>query len=532
MAGGKICANVAVAGGQKREYHVTIDPQKLSARGVSVQQVSDAVKASNIIASPGLIDENHHLELALVSGQAKNPEELNSIVVANINGAPVTIADVATVGGGAEPNYTIITADGRPAVLVNVFRQPEANTVFIADAVKAELEAIRAGLPKDITIAPFYDQSLLVRESMKSVRESIIIGLLLSIFILFVFLRNWGTTLVAAVVIPVTILTTFLAMKLAGLSFDLMTLGGVAAAIGLVIDDAIVVVENIYTHLARGMARREAIESAISEITVPIIGSTITPVVVFLPLAFLEGVTGVFFRSLALTMAVALLTSLVLALAFTPVLAKRFVSFKRRKGEADEPHHTPQTSAEAREAHVRNLRADEAEEEREVGRVLGWILQRYERVLAFALQQRWAVVVLILLVGIGSYVLYSRLGQEFLPEFDEGAFVLDYKTPPGSSLQETDRILQHVESLLKENTDVESYSRRTGIELGLNVTEPNVGDFLVKLKPKRVHSTDQVKDDIRDELKKSEPALETEFIGILSDLIGDLVSSSRISSLT
>ena len=520
-------ANVAVAGGQKREYHVTIDPQKLAARGVSVQQVSDAVKASNIIASPGLVDENHHLELALVSGQAKNPEELNSIVVANINGAPVTIADVATVGGGAEPNYTIITADGRPAVLVNVFRQPEANTVFIADAVKAELEAIRASLPKDITIAPFYDQSLLVRESMKSVRESIFIGLILSIVILFLFLRNWGTTLVAAVVIPVTILTTFLAMKLAGLSFDLMTLGGVAAAIGLVIDDAIVVVENIYTHLARGMSRHEAIESAISEITVPIIGSTITPVVVFLPLAFLEGVTGVFFRSLALTMAVALLTSLVLALAFTPVLAKRFVSFKRRKSEADEPHHTPQTSAEARAAHVRNLRADEAEEEHETGRVLGWILQRYERVLAFALQQRWAVVVLILLVGIGSYVLYSKLGQEFLPEFDEGAFVLDYKTPPGSSLQETDRILQHVESLLKENTDIESYSRRTGIELGLNVTEPNVGDFLVKLKSKRTHSTDQVKDDIRDELKKSEPALETEFIGILSDLIGDLVSSPK-----
>ncbi len=493
-------ANVAVAGGQTREYHVTIDPQKLAARGVSVQQVSEAVKNSNIIASPGLIDENHHLELALVSGQAKSPEELNSIVVANINGAPVTIADVATVGGGAEPNYTIITADGRPAVLVNVFRQPEANTVFVADAAKAELEAIRAVLPKDITIAPFYDQSSLVRESMKSVRESIFIGLLLSIVILFVFLRNWGTTLVAAVVIPVTILTTFLAMKLAGLSFDLMTLGGVAAAIGLVIDDAIVVVENIYTHLARGMSRREAIESAIAEITVPIIGSTITPVVVFLPLAFLEGVTGVFFRSLALTMAVALLTSLVLALVFTPVLANRFVNFKGEVGEG---------------------------EEEKTGRILGWILQGYERVLAFALRQRLLVILVIVLVGIGSYLLYNQLGSEFLPEFDEGAFVLDYKTPPGSSLQETDRILQHVEQLLKENVDIESYSRRTGVELGLNVTEPNVGDFLVKLKAQRKASTDDVKKEIREELEKTEPALETEFIGILSDLVGDLINSPK-----
>ena len=209
-------ATVAVLGGLTREYHVTIDPERLSARGVSVQQVSDAVKNSNIIASPGLIDENHHLELVLVSGQAKGAEELNSIVVATVNGAPVTIADVATVGGGAEPNYTIVTADGHPAVLLNVFRQPEANTVFVADAAKDELDAMRGVLPKDIRVTPFYDQSLLVRDSMKSVRDSILIGLLLSIVILFAFLRNWGTTLVAAVVIPVTVLTTFLAMKLAG----------------------------------------------------------------------------------------------------------------------------------------------------------------------------------------------------------------------------------------------------------------------------------------------------------------------------
>ncbi len=523
-------ANVAVAGGLTREYHVTIDPEKLAARGVSVQQVSDAVKNSNIIASPGLIDENHHLELALVSGQAKAPEELNNIVVANVNGAPVTIADVAVVGGGAEPNYIIVTADGHPAVLLNVFRQPEANTIFVADAVKEELDAIRAVLPKDIKIAPFYDQSTLVRDSMKSVRDAIGIGLLLSVVILYAFLRNWGTTLVAAVVIPVTVLTTFLAMKLAGLSFDLMTLGGVAAAIGLVIDDAIVVVENIYTHLSRGMARREAIESAIREITVPIIGSTITPVVVFLPLAFLEGVTGVFFRSLALTMAVALLTSLVLALAFTPVLAKRFVKFKRRVDKPESEivhHHAPQSSAEEREQRERNLLADEAEEEKQAGPILRWIIARYETALRFALDHRAFVPILIVAVTIGSVFIYQNLGQDFLPEFDEGAFVLDYFTPPGSALSETDRILQHVEQILRENEDIESYSRRTGVELGLNVTEPNVGDFLVKLKPNHKHATDEVKDDIRKELDKTEPSLHTEFIGILSDLVGDLVNSPK-----
>ncbi|HEY6046775.1 MAG TPA: efflux RND transporter permease subunit, partial [Pyrinomonadaceae bacterium] len=365
-------AIVGVAGGKAREFHVTIDPDRLAAHNVSSQQVVEAVRDSNIIVSPGLIEENHQLELALISGQAKKPDELQSIVVATVNNAPVTIADVATVAAGVEPEYTIVTADGHPAALVNINRQPDANTVAVVDEVKASLAAIRWQIPKDVRVAAYYDQSLLVRDSIHSVRDSIIIGLLLSVAILYLFLRNWGTTLVAILVIPITILVTFLAMYIARLSFDLMTLGGVAAAIGLVIDDAIVVVENIYTHIARGQPRLEAVQTAVSEITVPIIGSTITPVVVFLPLTLLTGVTGVFFRSLALTMTVALLTSLVLALAFTPVLAERFVRAKVRPGadEADDES---------------ELEQDEHEEEREQGRILGAIVRRYEWVLGHAL---------------------------------------------------------------------------------------------------------------------------------------------------
>ncbi|HEY9233171.1 MAG TPA: efflux RND transporter permease subunit, partial [Blastocatellia bacterium] len=260
-------AGVAVAGGETREYHVAVDPERLNARGVSLQQIVDAVRNANVIDSPGLLEENHQLELTLVSGQARKPDELGAIVVAIVNNAPVTVADVATVGEGVAPNYTIVTADGHPAVLLNLTRQPNANTVAVVDAAQAELNSMRAQLPRDVKVAPFYDQSLLVRESIKSVRDSILIGLLLSVAILYGFLRNWGTTLVAILVIPVTVLATFLAMWLAGLSFDLMTLGGVAAAIGLVIDDAIVVVENIFTHLARGGTRRAAVQAAVSEIT-------------------------------------------------------------------------------------------------------------------------------------------------------------------------------------------------------------------------------------------------------------------------
>jgi len=516
-------ADVSVAGGKVREYHVTIDPDRLNAHGVSVQQVADAVRNSNVVASPGLIEENHQLELTLVSGQATAPEQLNSIVVAVVNSAPITVADVATVGAGVEPQYTIVTADGHAAVLLNIRRQPNANTVTVDDEVKAELAAIQPLLPKDVKVAPFYDQSLLVRESMNSVRDSIIIGLLLSVAILYAFLRNWGTTFVATLVIPVTVLATFLAMYLVGLSFDLMTLGGVAAAIGLVIDDAIVVVENIYTHLARGQSRREAVERAISEITIPIIGSTITPVVVFLPLTLLTGVTGVFFRSLALTMAVALLTSLVLALSFTPVLAERFVKVKRG---ADDKH-TNNDFQDERDltADEREMRAQDKEAEEETGPFLGAIIRRYEWVLDQALSNRWLVIVVCAVVLVGSYLLYRNLGSDFLPAFDEGAFILDYKAPPGTSLAETDRMLQHIEQMLKEDPDVESYSRRTGLQLGLFITEPNTGDFLAKLKPGHARTTEEVTADLRAKIEASEPALQIEFVGILSDLIGDLTSS-------
>jgi CzcA family heavy metal efflux pump len=490
-------AIVGVAGGKTREFHVTIDPERLTAHNVSAQQVAEAIKNSNIIVSPGLIEENHQLELALISGQARRPDELNGIVVATVNNAPVLVSDVSTVSPDVEPQYTIVTADGHPAALVNINRQPDANTVAVVDNVKAALTAMRGQIPKDVRVAAYYDQSLLVRDSISSVRDSILVGLLLSVVILYAFLRNWGTTLVAIVVIPVTILVTFLAMWLARLSFDLMTLGGVAAAIGLVIDDAIVVVENIYTHMSRGESRREAVQSAVSEITIPIIGSTITPVVVFLPLTLLTGVTGVFFRSLALTMAVALLTSLVLALLFTPVLAERFV--KAKPGE--------------------NLNH---EDEAPHGRLLGAIIWRYEAVLGFVLDRRWLVGVMIVLVLGGSYALYHALGSEFLPEFDESAFILDYLAPPGSSLAETDRMLQQVEELLMKTPEVESYSRRTGLEMGLFVTEPNTGDFAVKLKPGHKRSTQEVISELREQIAESVPTLDTEFVGIVPDVIGDL----------
>ncbi|HKO00099.1 MAG TPA: efflux RND transporter permease subunit, partial [Thermoanaerobaculia bacterium] len=486
-------ATVTVQGGEIREYQVRVDPARLEARGLTVAQVADALKSTNVVESPGLIEENHQLELALVSGMAASPDDLGRIVVATVNDVPVLVSDVATIEPGFEPRYTIVNADGKPAVLVNVLRQPTANTAALVDAVKQQLATIRNQLPRDVELNPFYDQSLLVRAAVGSVRDAILIGLVLSVLILYGFLRNWGTTLVATTVIPVTLLVTILAMWLVGLSFDLMTLGGMAAAIGLVIDDAIVVVENIYAHAAAGASRTDAVKLAMNEITAPIVFSTITPVVVFLPLSLLTGVTGVFFRSLALTMAVALLTSLVLALFFTPVLARRFVG--------------------AATAHD------------EEGPLLRRASAGYERLLELALRHAGYVLLLVAVLLAASYGIYKMLGSEFLPAFDEGAFILDYVAPPGASLAETNRILTHVERLLKASPDIESFSRRTGAQLGLaGVTEPNTGDFAVKLKEKH-RDPETVMGELRQQIESSEPALRVEFIGILSDLIGDLASS-------
>lgn len=498
-------ADVQIVGGDVREYHVVLDPERLNAHGLTPQQVTDAIRRSSLIASPGLVEENHQLQLVLISGQPATPDQIRSIVIANTNNAPVTVADVADVRASAEPKYTIVTADGQPAVLLNILRQPDANIVAVADAVKAALERARAQLPKDVRIAPFYDQSLLVRDAMKSVRDAIILGLILSALVIYGFLRDWRTTLIAAMVIPVTVLVAFLAMYLVGLSFDLMTLGGVAAAIGLVIDDAIVVVENIHTHLARGQTKRQAIEQALAEIAAPITGSTITPVVVFLPLSLLGGVTGVFFRSLALTMAVALLTSLALALSLTPALARIFIRSHDEREEGELSDGPVEGSAD--------------------GRLWRTALDGYERLLNWALAHRSAVAILSLAIVLGALLLYRATGSEFLPEFDESAFVLDYVAPPGTSLAETDRMLRHVEQMLRETPEVESYSRRTGLQLGLAITEPNTGDFLVKLKPDHARSTSEVIDDLRQQIEQSEPALRVEFVGILSDLIGDLTSS-------
>src|SRR6202047_2615276 len=323
-------STVLVQGGQQPEFHITPDPAKLLTANVTVTDILDTMKRTNLIDSPGLFERNHQLVLGLISGQVRTPQQIADTVIKNTPaGVSIRIGEVADVAPGVKPVYTIVTANGKQAVLLNINRQPDSNTLRVAEEVHAQVEEIRKSLPPGIEIRPFYDQSIIVSESIKSVRDAIVLGLILASIILVVFLRDWGTSVVAGLVIPVTIAVTFIALKLLGQSFNLMTLGGLAAAVGLVIDDAIVVVENIVIHRDAGQDRLQAIHSALEEITVPLIGSTVTPVVVFLPLITITGVTGTFFRALAITMGISLFTSLILAVTWTPTLSQYFVRARK-----------------------------------------------------------------------------------------------------------------------------------------------------------------------------------------------------------
>jgi len=491
-------SSVVVQGGQVPEFQVQADPAKLVQAGVTVPNILDAVSRSNMIDSPGLIEANHQLILSLVSGQTRTPEEIANIVIKTTPaGLPVRIGDVATVGPSVMPVYTRVTANGKPAILFNIFRQPDSNTVDVAKAVRAEVARIRKELPSGVDLRPFYDQSELVTESITSVRDAILIGLVLASLIMVLFLRDWGTSLVAGLVIPATIGITFILLRAMSQSFNLMTLGGLAAAVGLVIDDAIVVVENIVMHRDSGQSRAQAIGSAIREIRVPLVGSTVTPIVVFLPLISMVGVYGVFFRALAVTVGVALLTSLALALTWTPTLSHFLLRSRRAGGQHEE-----------------------------TGRVMSFLLRIYARVIRFTLEHKLVLAVFCLLLIGGSYLCFTHTGSDLLPEMDEGGFICDYIMPAGSSLEETDRVITHVDKILHSIPEVENTSRRTGLQLGLAaVTEANTGDLTIRLKHDRKRGGPEVIADARDRIRKAEPVLDVEFPQLLQDMIGDLTSA-------
>ncbi len=483
-------AKVEILGGREPEYHVVVDPLKLQAAGLALSDVSSALTKNNLIAAAGMITQNYHLYLTTVDGRITTPAQIARVVIKVAGGHPVLVGDVARITRGPKPAYKSITARGREAVLFNIESQPGSSLLRIAAALKQDLARLHEELPPDTHLGFFYDQSKFVSDSVGSVWDAIIFGLALSVFILYLFLKNFGSVMTAIVTIPVSVLITFVVMRLSNMSFNMMTLGGVAASIGLIIDNAIVVVEAMCHRLGRGGARLTCIHEAMDEILVALVGSTLTPVVVFLPLAYLGGMTGVFFRALGLTMVVSLLVSLILALTLTPSLAAWLISTRSLPEEA--------------------------------GSFLTPVLRAYEYAVRLALRKSWLTMLACGFILLASVFIYQRLHTEFLPHFDEGGFVMDFAARPGTSLAETSRVLDEAEKSIRSNPDVAGYSRRLGAQLGPFITESYVGDYLIKLKGDRKHSTEQVLAAMRHKFNRIFPMIRWDFHGYLNDLMGDL----------
>ncbi len=487
-------AAVDILGGYEPEFHVVVDPLKLQAAHLALSDVSGALTKNNLIASAGMIVENYHLYLTMVDGRVHSPADIGNVVLAVRGSHPIRVRDIATVERGPAPAFTDITAQGRRAVLFNIESQPGASILQIAAKLKEDMAQLRRQLPPDMRMAFFYDQSQFVRDSVGSVWDAIIFGLILSVFILYFFLKSWGSVWTAIVTIPISVLITIVLMYLMNMSFDMMTLGGIAASIGLIIDNAIVVVEAMCHRLAAGGPRLQCIHQAMGEILTALIGSTLTPVVVFLPLAYLSGMAGVFFRALGMTMVVALLVSLLLAVTLTPSLAGWLIRGRTKAASTGE----------------------------EAGFVLRPVLRIYEAAVRWALRHAWLAVLACALIFVCSLFVFRHLETNFLPAFDEGGFVMDYNANPGTSLAEAARVLDEAEQSIKANPDVEGYSRRLGTQLGPFITEPYRGDYLIKLKASRKHSTDEVIAEMRHDFNRRFPMIRWDFHGYLEDLIGDL----------
>jgi CzcA family heavy metal efflux pump len=487
-------ARVQVVGGAQEEYQVMVDPARLQAYGLSMDDVSRALSAANVITAVGRLEDHYKLYLAVADTRFHNAEQIGKTVLkTGINGM-VHLEDVADVQRSVTPQWIRVNADGHDAVLFQIYQQRGANSVQIARDVKAQLESFQTRLPAGVRIANWYDQSELVVNSAASVRDAILIGIVLAALVLYVFLRNSKVTLIAVLVVPAVLATTVVLLRVFGMSFNIMTLGGMAAAVGLIIDDAIVMVEHIMRRLREGtLPHHERVMNAAVEFFRPLAGSSAATLVIFVPLAFLSGVSGAFFKALSLTMAASLFISFIITWLAVPILADHWLSEK------------------------------DAESERE-GRFTIRIHAAYAALMGKLLARPVWLLVGILPLLLAGLLAYRAVGTGFMPSMDEGGFTFDYRSQPGTSLTETDRLLRQVEEIIKSNPNVDTYSRRTGTQLGGGLTEANEGDFFVRLKPLPRAPIDEVMNQIRTRVESEVPGLSVEFAQLMEDMIGDLTA--------
>ena len=487
-------ARVSVLGGQLAEYRVTVDLPRLKAYGLKVQDVVQALSATNVLQAVGRLEDHYKLFLMLSDARLRNLEQVRRTILRSGANGLVQLEDVATVKLATVPQWQRVTANGRDAVLLQVYQQPTGNTVQIMRDVKSKLAAFQHKIPAGVKISNWYDQSLLITESAASVRDTILIGVALAALIILMILRNLKVTLLAMVAVPTVLAITILLLYMLDMSFNIMTLGGMAAAVGLILDDAIVMIEHIVRRLRGGDSGHPGVvRQAAREFTFPLVGSSSSTVIIFLPLAFLGGVTGAFFKPLSLTMGCALVISFFVAWFGIPILAAHIISQKDTEIE-------------------------------DIGPLTRFFQRGYRAVLAVVLRRPWLLVIGLIPLIAGGYLGYHEVGSGFMPAMDEGSFVIDYLAVPGTSLKETDRLCRQIEAILSANPEVASYSRRTGTQLGGGLTEANQGDFFVRLKPPPRRSVYEIMDAVRRQIEQRVPGLKIEMAQLMEDLIGDLTA--------
>ena len=487
-------AQVSVLGGLRSEYQIDISPPQLAAYGLSFDDVVKAVTAANVIEAVGKFEDHYKLYLIFSDARLMDIADLQKTIIRSGDNGIVRLSDIARIQVGAVPQWLRVTANGRDAVSLQIRQQPDGNTVRIVTDIQQRLASIKDKIPAGVRIENWYDQSELIKGSANTVRDAILMGVALAAAVLYAFLRSAKITIIILLVVPAVLTTTILILLMFGMSFNIMTLGGMAAAIGLIVDDAIVVIEHIVRRLRQGATDTVSrVSTAADEFFAPLIGSSASTTIIFLPLAFLTGVTGAFFKVLSFTMATALLVSFLVAWLAVPLLAESLLT------EADEQSRAP-------------------------GRVRRFLELSYRMILNLLLRQSWLAVVLLAPLVVGGMLAYEKVGSGFMPHMDEGGFVLDYVAPAGTSLTETDRLLRQVEAILAKTPEVAAYSRRTGAALGAHLTEANNGDFFVRLKPPPRRSIEAVMDDVRNQIETTVPGLEVEFALLMEDLIGDLTA--------
>ena len=482
-------ANVEVLASEEREISVIVDPARLNAAKLTIDQVAEALRATNVVTAVGRLPKDYLQYLVLSTAELTGLEDVRKVVVAFREQTPVYVGDVAEVREGVIDRTTLISGGGKPAAVVSVARQIRGNILAVVDGAKAALNGYRTSLPPSVTLTVVYDLAEFVRNAVANVRDAIAIGSLLAILVLVFFLRDWRVTTIAAISLPLTIVGTFFVLNLVGGTINLMSMGGLAIAIGLVIDDSIVVVENIHRHRAAGESVAVATEKGTQELVAAVVGSTLTTVVVFVPLGLLQGVVGQFFAALSTTLAAAVLLSLAYALLFIPGVAGRFLR----------DHDRPSAR-------------------------LDWLTRRYRPVLTWSVKRPAIVISVTLAFALLGGALFYQLEMGFLPDIDEGGYIVDYWTPEGTSLPETDRMLKRVEAVLKDTPEVASFARRTGAEMGMFATPQNTGDIVVRLKPRsqRKKTTEEVIESQRAIFEKEMPGMTIEFVMLLQDMLGDL----------